>query len=226
MKQLFVFLLLGGFWSSGLFAEPSAQEKFAKQDQALNQVYGELKKELEPHLFEVVKKDQRGWVKYREYMSEWQKGYEGTSDEEAQLELGAGLTESRVEWLEAWLKTEQNEGMAGEYDDGYGGLLQIVKEGKDYFFSLQVVRGPTFHVGHLTGKLRVNGSTAWFEIQEEGEEPTWLTLVPKEDGSRRLRVVSENAHFYHGARAYFEGSYLKVGKVSPEERKKVIAGEL
>ena len=207
-------------------AEEEAKAAFDKWDKELNQVYQKLKVELQQELFEIVREDQKGWVPYRDYMSELQRGDEGVSDEEAQLSLAAGLTESRVKWLRAWLGRDSESGFEGEYDDGFGGLLQIVKEGEDYFFALNVVRGPTFHVGDLQGKLRVNGDTAWFEIQaESAEKPTWLTFIPKEDGSGRTRVLAENAHFYHGVRAYFEGNYLRIGKVSAEERKKVIAAE-
>lgn len=211
-----------------LFGEPSAEEEFTRQDKALNQVYGELKKELEPHLFGIVQKEQRDWVEYRDYISEWQKGYEDTSDEEAQLEMAAGLTESRVEWLQAWKSEGKHEGLEGEYRDSYGGLLQIVKEGEQYYFALDVVRGPTFHLGIVGGKLRVNGSTAWFEMRggDDGTSLTWLTFVPTEDGSGRIRVVSENAQHLCGARAYFDGRYLRLGAVSQEDRAKVISGEM
>ena len=138
-------------------AEQKRRPAFEKWDKELNQVYQKLKVELQQELFEIVREDQKGWVPYRDYMSELQRGYEGVSDEEAQLSLAAGLTESRVKWLRAWLGRDSESGFEGEYDDGFGGLLQIVKQGDDYFFALNVVRGPTFHVGDLQGKLRVNG---------------------------------------------------------------------
>jgi hypothetical protein len=147
------------------------------------------------------------------------------SDEQARLEMAASLTESRVEWLRAW-QTKQSGDWEGEYRDSYGGYLQVVKEKGEYYFLLQVVRGPSFHLGHLAGKLRVNGSTAWFETQADGaEEATWLTFVPTGDASSRVRVVSENAQYFHGARAYFDGEYLRLGEVSAKDRAQVIKGD-
>lgn len=227
MKQLAFAGILFALAAPLLFGQKAARAQFEKQDQELNRVYQKLKKELAPETFALVREDQRGWVGYRDYISEWQKGYEDMSDEEAQLEMAAALTESRIEWLQAWQTAGQHEGLEGEYEDSYGGLLQIVKEKGVYYFALHVVRGPTFHVGYLHGKLRVNGSTAWFEVQDEGEEkPTWMTLVPTADDSGRIRVVTENARHYHGARAYFDNSYLRTGRVSAKDRPQVISGEL
>lgn len=227
MSQFTFMMLLVGVVFPHLSAEPSAKEEFESQDKALNLVYGELKKELEPYRFAIVQKEQREWVEYRDYMSEAQRGYEGTSDEDARLEMAAGLTETRVQWLQAWKTAGEHKGLEGEYRDTYGGLLQIVKDGEQYHFALQVVRGPSFHVGIIGGKLRVNGSSAWFETRDEDDgKLTWLTFVPKEDGSERIRIVSENAEHFHGARAYFDGSYLRLGAVSAEDRKRVISGDL
>ena len=226
MQQLALFLSIYGILFSSLFAEKAAEAEFAKQDQILNEVYQQLKKELEPNIFEIVRNEQRDWVGYRDFVSEWQKGYEEVSDKQAQLEMAAGMTESQIVWLKAWKTTRKGAGLEGEYRDAYGGVLQVVKEGGKYYFSLVVVRGPTFHLGQLGGKLRVNGSSAWFETRADGEDlPTWLTFVPEGDGSGRVKIVSENAHFFHGARAYFDGSYLRVGEVSVNERAKVISGE-
>ncbi|WP_411845861.1 lysozyme inhibitor LprI family protein [Roseibacillus persicicus] len=227
MKQLAVISLSVTLLCPNLFSEPSAKEQFETQDKELNRVYGELKKELEAYQFAIVQKEQRDWVEYRDYISEAQRGYEGTSDEEAQLEMAAGLTESRVQWLQAWKTAGEHEGLEGEYRDSYGGFLQIVKEGEQHYFALHVVRGPSFHLGIIGGKLRVNGSTGWFETRDEHDgKEAWLTFVPKEDGSGRIRIVSENARHFHGARAYFDGSYLRLGEVSAEDRKRVISGEL
>ena len=226
MKQLALVFLLLSASSWNLLAEEAAKAKFEKQDKALNVIYGELKKELEPLLFAIVQQEQRDWVESRDLMSEWQKGDKETSDEEAQLEMATDLTESRVRWLKAWKSVGEHEGLEGCYYDSYGGYLTIIKEGEDFYFALEVVRGPTFHMGGIGGKLRVNGSSAWFETSENHEDrPTWLSFVPTKDGSGRVRIVGENTRYFHGARAYFDGSYLRMGEVSEEERAEVLSEE-
>ena len=76
MQQLALFLSIYGILFSSLFAEKAAEAEFAKQDQILNEVYQQLKKELEPNIFEIVRNEQRDWVGYRDFVSEWQKGYD------------------------------------------------------------------------------------------------------------------------------------------------------
>ena len=226
MRQVAWFGIFFSFGFLALQAEETAKKELKLQDQALNRVYQQLKKELEGPLFEIVRSDQRDWLQFRDYMSEGQRGDEEFSDQEAQLKMAAGVTEERVEWLRAWLKSNEKEGLEGRYMDSFGGHLEIAKKDGEYWFQLLVVRGPTFHLGEIGGKLRVNGGSAWFETREEGvEDPTWLTFVTERDGTSRLRIIGENTQFYHGSRAYFDGVYLWTGDLSEKERAAVIAGE-
>lgn len=203
-----------------------AKAEYAKQDKALNGIYGKLKKELDPAVFTKVQASQRDWVEYRDYMADWQAHGE---EPEASVErwiLAAGLTESRVEWLGAWLRQKERKGWEGVYQDSYGGTLRIVEKEGNYWFSVDVVRGPTFHLGEIGGEFRVKGGTGWFEVKSEGdEESTWLTFLQANDGSGQVKVVGENTMPYHGARAYFDGDYLWVGELAEKDRKDVIAGK-
>ncbi|MCU0796351.1 MAG: DUF1311 domain-containing protein [Akkermansiaceae bacterium] len=203
-----------------------AKAAFAKQDKALNAAYAGLKKDLAPEIFAKVQEDQRGWVEYREAISDFQTEGEEKENSAAWFETAAGMTESRIEWLEAWRKATLREGWEGRYSDGFGGLLEIVEEGGKVHFRLSVVRGPTYHSGEIGGVLRINGGTAWFETQgEDSEDPTWLTFLEEHDGSGRITVHGENTSYFHGMRAYFEGSYLWLGKLSAEDRKAVLEPE-
>lgn len=204
-----------------------AKAKFAKQDAALNEVYAQLKKELSPERFAQLQQDQRTWVDHREFMAEWQEKEGQPETAVDRWELATALTEGRIDWLKAWSKLDQRkEGWAGRYSDGYNGVLEIVvKDGKTWFV-LNVVRGPTFHVGGIGGEFRLNGRMGWFETKPDGaERPTWLTFRETYDKPGLITVEGENTSHFHGARAYFDGSYLWTGELTPEEQKKVIEGK-
>lgn len=85
---------------------------------------------------------------------------------------------------------------------------------------MEVVRGPTYHTGNLSGVMQVNGERARFsdgggEDAEAGE--AWLDW--KQVDGQRIELEATNAQQYHGARAYFDGVYLRVdakGVIPPE----------
>lgn len=202
-----------------------AKAYFSKQDQTLNQVYANLKKSLAPHLFSQVQQDQRDWIRYRDGISDFQTRGKAREDSIEWYESAAGLTESRVNWLKGWAVIDQREGMVGKWSDSRGGWLEIVKKDGEFWFSLNVVRGPTYHLGQIGGKFRVNGNTGWFELESEfGDAPTWLTFVGIGDGTGRMRIIGENTQPHHGARAYFDGDYLWLGPLTAEEQREVVEG--
>lgn len=201
----------------------TAKAEYAKQDKALNAVYGRLKKELDSGDFTKVQESQREWIEFKDYMADWQAYGEQIESSAERWSMAAGLTESRIEWLAAWLIQDQRRGWEGKYEDSYGGHLQIAEQGGKYWFYLEVVRGPTFHLGEIGGEFRVKGGTGWFELKEEHEdESTWLTFLHADDGSGRVKVIGENTQMHHGARAYFDGNFLWMGELSAKEKSDVI----
>lgn len=158
-------------------------------------------------------------------MSKWQDGSGAPGSSVDGWDLAASLTENRIEWLKAWLKADERKGWSGSYSDSRGGTLQIVVEGGKAWLSLSVVRGPTFHQGEIHGEFRLNGRLGWFETQPEGQdEATWITLVESRDQAGWVTLECENTSYFHGARAYFGGSYMWTGNLSPEEKNEVIKG--
>lgn len=217
------FLILGV--TSGNELE-TAKAEFAKQDKALNEVYAQLKKELPPETFADVQQAQRTWVEHREFMAEWQEKEDQPETAVDRWELAAALTKGRIDWLKAWTKQEKRETWTGSYSDGYNGVLEIVEKDGKRWFVLNVVRGPTFHVGGIGGEFRRNGQMGFFETKAEGEDrPTWITFREPYDKPGRITVEGENTSYFHGARAYFDGTYLWTGELTPEEQKKVIEGK-
>lgn len=100
----------------------------------------------------------------------------------------------------------------GVYDDANGGTLTISDAGELTFaFEINVVRGPTAHLGELAGIAEIAGETATFvDTNEEAfidGNPCRLTFA-FENGW--IVVTGENTQYYHGARAYFDGTYERV----------------
>lgn len=227
MKWVTGLLMVVGMMSVQADELAEAKAAFVAQDKALNAVYETLKKELSPELFAKVQEDQRAWVEYRDYMTNRQKA-EGlkTSESAESLTSAAEITKGRIDWLKAWTKLDKRKGWSGKYSDSRGGFLQIAEKDGNVFFVLDVVRGPSFHIGGIDGKISVNGNTGWFETKAEGEEkPTWLTFLDGLDYEGSVRVTAENTSYFHGARGYFQGTYLWTGELSAEDRKKVIEGK-
>ncbi len=199
---------------------------YARTDGEMNTLWKELKEKLEASEFAELQEGQRLWLEYRDYMAEWnsdtgakEKGSQAVRASVGFLETATGVTEARVEYLKAFLTdAPDSEAWAGEWVDSYGGRLQVENKKGALAFSLEVVRGPTFHLGNISGKAEVNRNLARYtdkaddpeKVKAEGE--TWLNFT--RDG-RFLVLAGANTQAYHGARAYFDGKYVRVGDAQP-----------
>jgi uncharacterized protein YecT (DUF1311 family) len=208
-----------------------AKAKFTNADKVLNQAYAKAKSTLPEHLFTDLQQDQRGWIDFRDYRSEQAASFDGGAaegQEKATVEYWsslAAITEERVRIIEGWTMHEAfAHEWEGVWSDGQGGLLAILQNAEGGFvFSLDVVRGPTYHIGHIGGVARWNGSTAHFStpaLDDEGE--AWLTFLKR---SVKMEIIGENTSSFHGARAYFEGEYVRVAELTDEDRKAILAPE-
>lgn len=221
------------FPSAGFSQEKSlsqARQEFAAADKALNTTYQKAKTELSEYRFEQIQQEQRDWIEYRDRRSEAAARFDGGAEEgteEANPEYWnamAYLTETRVEILEAWLKTDSfAKTWEGVWIDGYGGILRISEEDAGSLtFTCSVVRGPTYHLGEIGGVAQANRSTARFATKIDDEEPeTWLTFLKEGDG--RIQIIGENTQYFHGARAYFDGKYLRTRELTAEDREAMTA---
>lgn len=218
--------MLGVAWGGEL---EDAKAEWEKADGRLNLAYGALKETLGADGFELMKLEQRGWIGYRDYMAEWLAQTEGQAEEgkEEQVarywEVMGEVSAERAAVLEGMAKERVGDGWEGEWSDGRGGYLSVAKVGGKWRFLLSVVRGPTYHLGNLGGEFEVNRGTGRFSVKEEtAAEATWLTFLQRDDG--RIEVVGENTSYYHGARAYFDGKYARVGDLTGEELEAVKRG--
>ncbi len=208
-----------------------AKAKFAAADKALNEAYAKAKASLPDGVFAELQQDQREWITYRDGRSAEAAAYDGGAEEGKERENVeywrslADLTGERTAILGGWMKWDSfAHEWEGVWTDGHGGTLSILQSGAGEFrFVLDVVRGPTYHLGHIGGLAKWNGNTARFtadEITAEGE--TWLTFVKR---GLKLEVIAENASGYHGARAYFDGHYLRIAELTEEDRRNILSPE-
>ncbi|MBB07415.1 MAG: hypothetical protein CMN03_04040 [Roseibacillus sp.] len=210
-----------------------AKVEFAVQDKLLNEIYQDLRKTLPADLFAKVREDQRRWIGYRDYISsaESKRLQKNPEDDPDYWTSAALMTVNRITWLKGWkgAGAPPSRGIPGKWDgiyrDSYGGELQIVERGGKLYFSLVVVRGPTFHSGACDGQAEVNGSMARFSVRYSPDEaPAWLTFLNNRQGDGRIEVIGENTGFFHGARAYFQGHYLRVQTLQPQDLEKLLKG--
>lgn len=204
-----------------------ARAEFATADAALNRAYQNAKAELQQWRFEILQVEQRDWLAYRDSRAEAAAILEGQAkegEEKSNVEYWVAmtyLTETRIAILEAWLKVDEfDKEWEGVWIDGYGGELAIFETGgRSIEFFLEVVRGPTYHLGSIGGIAETNEIEARFSIEEESaDQPTWLTFRQEEG---RLAVTGINTQFFHGARAYFDGTYIRIRELTAEDRKRI-----
>ncbi len=227
--RLFLFWLLPLWLASIASAETFEQRKaeFEEKDTELNSAYQAAKDALPAWRFSALQDEQRSWIEYRDERALQAAFFDGQAEqgkEKANPEYWhalAYLTETRIEIVKAWMKIDDfPREWEGVWSDGVGGELFISEAapGRLELF-LSVVRGPTYHLGMIGGEARSNGTTAWFSTQQEGaEEETWLTLVIK---NGRMEVSGENTQPFHGARAYFDGTYIRLRQLTAEDKKMI-----
>jgi uncharacterized protein YecT (DUF1311 family) len=215
--------------------KPSAQKAkaaFEKADKALNEAWAAAKAALPEMEFNTLKDAQKAWVEYRDYLAR-SPLYNGSAggqpvplEDPLYLETSAALEESRTRWLKGLVRPwAADETLTGEWSDSYGGHLLIVeKEGKLHFI-LECARGPTSHTGNLGGIATWNQRIGWFSDKGQDaakEDETNLSFILRH---RKLEVIGANTSYYHGARAYFDGEYVKTGPLSAKAQEALLKPE-
>ncbi|MFC5458104.1 lysozyme inhibitor LprI family protein [Prosthecobacter fluviatilis] len=194
----------------------AAKVLFDKADRALNEAWAAVKRKLPEKDFNKLKEDQRSWVEYRDCLarSPLFTGAGGQDDlpldAPEYLEAAAGLEDERSEWLKGLIHEWKDETLSGVYSDSRGGRVEVAEEGGHLYFSISVVRGPTSHGGDISGVAVWNAPIGWYSdkgIDKDKSDETNLSFVLRE---RKLEITGANTGYYLGARAYFDGSYVKV----------------
>jgi len=133
----------------------------------------------------------------------------------------AALTQSRADWLRGRVKNE-DDSLTGLWIDSFGGTLEIVQEKDRLFFEFEVVRGPTFHMGSIAGVATWNPPLGWFSDKGRDKEKTEETNLAFVSRGALLEVIGAQTSYYHGARAYFDGGYCKVGALDEKRRAEIV----
>lgn len=207
------------------------KSEFALADRELNQVYQKAKSILPEWVFAELQEDQRSWIGYRDGSAEETARFDGGAEEGKEKlsswywETILSQTKGRISTIEGWMNWDKfAHEWEGVWADGHGGLLSILQNVPGEFtFRIDVVRGPTYHLGGLDGVATWNGSTARFSVKDEIEEKeTWLTFIKREV---KLEVIGENTSPFHGARAYFDGKYVRIRELTDEDRREILSPE-
>jgi len=141
------------------------------------------------------------------------------------------LTETRVEILKGWLGVGDPDSLTGRYIDGYGGYMIISEKEGMLHFHIESVRGHSYHTGSIGGVAQLNQSMGRFTDQKDAEKEklkrdgeTWLTFVDRSSTGRWVEVIGTNTQYYHGARAYFDGKYVRVGVLDAKAKAELEEG--
>ena len=203
-----------------------AQADFGVADEELNEAWLAEKAKLTPGQFADLKEEQRGWLEHRDHLA-FSPGYSGVDLDAKEpkktveyLSTAAALTEARVLWLKGLLRPEP-ESLTGTWTDSYGGHMEIVEKDGTLFFTIEVVRGPTAHLGGIAGMAVWNHPIGWFSDKGRDKSKTTETNLAFHWRDNRLEVTGANTSEYHGARAYFDGRYVRVGDLDEVAKGKV-----
>ena len=206
-----------------------AKAAFAKADRTLNEAWTAAKKAVPDKIFAELKTKQREWLESRDRRALESSPTPNDAAEAkrsaAYWQTAATLTEARAQWLRR-LADKEDDPLTGLWTDGNGGNLEIVERKEKLFFVFHVVRGRALHVGVIAGAAPWNTSMGWFSDKgRDADKPDETNIVfIEKDG--HLEVTGANTSYYHGAHAYFDGSYYKIAPLDDkEEENVVIAGE-
>ncbi len=204
----------------------AAKAAFDKADHALNAAWAAAKQALPEVEFNKLKEEQRGWVDYRDALAR-SPTYTGVeAQDELALDapeyLAAALEDMRTEWLKGLIHDWKDETLTGYWTDSYGGSIEVVEREGHLHFVVQCVRGPTSHVGGLSGIADWNSTIGWFSDKGRDKDKTDETNLSFIFRDKKLEIIGANTGYYHGARAYFDGSYVKVKALDANAQAKIV----
>jgi uncharacterized protein YecT (DUF1311 family) len=202
-----------------------AKAAFAKADKALNEAWAAVKKAVPAPGFTDLQIKQRDWMKFREDRA---RGANRDNNEPegklsvAYYEAAAEMTQSRADWLRGRIRNDGDDSLTGIWIDSFGGTVEIVQEKERLLFTIQVVRGPTYHTGSLAGVASWNWPLGWFSDKGRDKVKSDETNLVFVQVGNVLKIIGANTGYYHGARAYFDGEYCKSAALDEKEKAEVV----
>ncbi len=205
-----------------------AKAKFAAAEHKLNTVWPRLQAEAREDAQDILLKNQRRWIDYREFRAG---GYleENKKDDPRFWSYAASITDGRTALLKDWtecLKAPYEENWTGLYCDTLGeDEIQMVHIGNKVLFMIYIIQGPTYHIGNIWGTAEVNDNMARYTDNDPDypDSPAWLTFIRYVDEAERMQVIETNAGRHRGVRCRFDGHYIRVRGLSKKEQDTVIA---
>ena len=202
---------------------------FQVADRALNEAYQKAKSSMTEFRFLDLQYRQKQWLEFRNHRSRASAVFAGGAkegEEQSNRQYWSAaktITEDRTTIINALINPEgiSNKKWEGIWIDGKGGRLRIHEEveGTIMFFA-ESVRGPSHHSGSIAGRAKTNGSLARFTDSTTSEdEEIWLNFF--HDGYS-LQVIGANTFYYHRARGYFNGNYVRISTVDSKILKKEV----
>ncbi len=192
------------------------EKKYKEADYELNRVFRAIGEKLPEDHRKEMRESSRAWIQNKEYFCGFQAELENKKDPKNSGYFACLLdfTKSRATYLrQAFGGQEVTPGREGRYDDGLGGRLQLEKKPDDRLeFTIEVVRGPTAHLGEISGDFTLEGAKGRFQTGNcenlAGEQSCCKLLF--DFRKYHLKITEDNCSEFHGARAYFDGEYRKV----------------
>ena len=197
---------------------PCYRQKFAEADRELNAVYKRLYATFETARQKAMQDNSRRWIVYKDELClESTAINNNLTPQQAKNSAGYSaclydLTVARTAYLKrAFAQEGVAPGLAGTYDDGFGGTLTLKPaNGDTYAFHIEVVRGPTYHTGDVEGDVHLQTGPATFVQAVDCGEETPCCRLTFTRAPMFIAVEEDNCGMFHGARAYFSGEYRKV----------------
>ena len=200
-----------------------AKAAFAKADRSLNQAWSVAKAAVaEGRAPAELTQHQRDWLQFRDQQAGSESEQAGEMDPKRSAiwhRVATELTASRAEWLRGRARTlAPEETLTGLWIDSYGGTLRVVQQEGRLLFTCEVVRGPTYHTGEISGIASWNQRIGWFSDKGREADKTEESNLAFVDRDGCLEIIGANTSHYHGARAHFDGIYCKVGRLDEKEQ--------
>lgn len=119
--------------------------------------------------------------------------------------------------------TDKNPQIEIGYNVGY---LTIIEKHIDTLnFSLQKVCGPTYHTATASGEAyRINDSTFQYKQKSEYSDEYCMFQLIKKGKEIRIEQSSSSSACGFGARAYADGTFLKIKNKTPQMNEEFIEG--
>ena len=185
------------------------EREFESADRRLQRVTEAIYEDLGESQRQELQADALRWAGYRDELCGDPDGLE-TDGQTALFACRLELTNERMDYVRRAFSGEGvRSGRAGVYDDGFGGQLTLRSlEGETLQFAIDVVRGPTAHIGQISGEIQIQNGEARFESEANcGDRCCTLEFRFFE---RAVEVTEGECSEYHGLRAYFDGRYRKI----------------